>query len=337
MEVMIKEGNWVNPQIKDHFYDQFLKEPTKDNFRDFMKKSCGELNEMDFKETWIDKGPLAKIMLAMANNGGGIIVFGVKENEDNTFDILGLDSLKDTADISNSISRLVSSSLDYEVFNFVFDSDVYGKFENKKFQIMVIHDTPERLPFVSLGQSEKIEKDVIYVRRGTKSEKATSEEINRIIERKIATIYSENTDMSLDQHLEQLKKLYGKRFSPEVVGVSTTSADERFSQKLYEIIEKNISDQNLGIEMLCDQIGISRANLYRKIKAISELSPTELIRNKRLEVALRYLKETNMSVSEVATLLGFNSHSYFSNSFKAFYGFTPTEFVQMNSANKEKM
>ena len=46
---------------------------------------------------------------------------------------------------------------------------------------MVIHDTPERLPFVSLGQSEKIEKDVIYVRRGTKSEKATSEEINRII------------------------------------------------------------------------------------------------------------------------------------------------------------
>ena len=91
------------------------------------------------------------------------------------------------------------------MFNFVFDSDVYGKFENKKFQIMVIHDTPERLPFVSLGQSEKIEKDVIYVRRGTKSEKATSEEINRIIERKIATIYSENTDMSLDQHLEQLK------------------------------------------------------------------------------------------------------------------------------------
>lgn len=210
MEVMIKEGNWVNPQIKDHFYDQFLKEPTKDNFRDFMKKSCGELNEMDFKETWIDKGPLAKIMLAMANNGGGIIVFGVKENEDNTFDILGLDSLKDTADISNSISRLVSSSLDYEVFNFVFDSDVYGKFENKKFQIMVIHDTPERLPFVSLGQSEKIEKDVIYVRRGTKSEKATSEKINRIIERKIATIYSENTDMSLDQHLEQLKKLYSE-------------------------------------------------------------------------------------------------------------------------------
>ena len=134
---------------------------------------------------------------------------------------------------------------------------------------------------------------------------------------------------------EQLKRLYGKRFSPEVVGVNVTSADERFSQKLYEVIENNITDQNLGPEMLCEQIGISRANLYRKIKALSELSPAELIRNKRLEVSLRYLRDTDMSVSEVATLLGFNSHSYFSNSFKAFYGFTPTEFIQMNGADKK--
>ncbi|WP_300910658.1 hybrid sensor histidine kinase/response regulator transcription factor [uncultured Bacteroides sp.] len=133
---------------------------------------------------------------------------------------------------------------------------------------------------------------------------------------------------------EQLKKLYGKRFSPEVVGVNVKSADERFSQKLYEVIERNITDQNLGIEMLCEQIGISRANLYRKIKALSELSPAELIRNKRLEVSLRYLRDTDMSVSEVATLLGFNTHSYFSNSFKSFYGFTPTEFIQMNGVDK---
>ncbi|WP_291528707.1 hybrid sensor histidine kinase/response regulator transcription factor [Bacteroides sp. UBA939] len=142
---------------------------------------------------------------------------------------------------------------------------------------------------------------------------------------------------SLLRSREQLKKLYGKRFSPEVVGVNTTSADERFSQKLYEVIEKNISDQNLGVDMLCTQIGISRANLYRKIKAISELSPTELIRNKRLEVALRYLKDSDITVSEVANLLGFNSHSYFSNSFKALYGFTPSEFVQMNSEKTEKI
>lgn len=129
---------------------------------------------------------------------------------------------------------------------------------------------------------------------------------------------------------EQLKKLYGKRFSPEVIGLEVKSADERFSQKLFDVIERNISNDRLDVELLCTQIGISRANLYRKLKSITELSPMELIRNKRLEMAAKLLKDSKMNVSEIASHLGFNSHSYFSNSFKAFYGCTPTEFVQSN-------
>lgn len=127
---------------------------------------------------------------------------------------------------------------------------------------------------------------------------------------------------------EQLKKLYGKRFSLEVMGIEVKSADERFSQKLFDVIEQNISNDKLDVELLCTEIGISRANLYRKLKSITELSPMELIRNKRLEMAAKLLKESEMNVSEIALHLGFNSHSYFSNSFKAFYGCTPTEFVQ---------
>ena len=134
---------------------------------------------------------------------------------------------------------------------------------------------------------------------------------------------------------EQLKKLYGKRFSPDVMGIEVKSADERFSQKLFDVIEKNISNEKLDVELLCTEIGISRANLYRKLKSITELSPMELIRNKRLEMAAKLLKESEMNVSEIASHLGFNSHSYFSNSFKAFYGCTPTEFMQMKN-NQEQ-
>lgn len=134
---------------------------------------------------------------------------------------------------------------------------------------------------------------------------------------------------------EQLKKLYGKRFSLDVMGIEVKSADERFSQKLFDVIEKNISNEKLDVELLCTEIGISRANLYRKLKSITELSPMELIRNKRLEMAAKLLKESEMNVSEIASHLGFNSHSYFSNSFKAFYGCTPTEFVQMKN-NQEQ-
>ncbi|WFE84532.1 hybrid sensor histidine kinase/response regulator transcription factor [Parabacteroides chongii] len=127
---------------------------------------------------------------------------------------------------------------------------------------------------------------------------------------------------------EQLKKLYGKRFSPDVLGIEVKSADERFSQKLFAVIEQNISNDKLDVELLCTEIGISRANLYRKLKSITELSPMELIRNKRLEMAAKLLQDSEMNVSEIASHLGFNSHSYFSNSFKTFYGCTPTEFVQ---------
>lgn len=134
---------------------------------------------------------------------------------------------------------------------------------------------------------------------------------------------------------EQLKKLYGKRFSPDVMGIEVKSADERFSQKLFDVIEKNISNEKLDVELLCTEIGISRANLYRKLKSITELSPMELIRNKRLEMAAKLLKESEMNVSEIASHLGFNSHSYFSNSFKTFYGCTPTEFVQIKN-NQEQ-
>lgn len=84
------------------------------------------------------------------------------------------------------------------------------------------------------------------------------------------------------------------------------------------MIEKNISNPDLGIDLLSQELGLSRANLYRKLKAVTELSPTELIRNKRLEVAAKLLLETNYTVSEVAVYTGFNSHAYFTNCFKSF-------------------
>lgn len=229
----------MHPQVKDHFYDNFLKEPTKDNLKKFMKDSCGELNEVDFKGEWIDRGPLAKIMLAMANSGGGIIVFGVHQKDDNTFEPLGLETMKDDANINNEISKLVSTSLDYQVLNFAYDSSVYGEYENKKFQIVVVHDTPERLPFISLGQADKIEKDIIYVRRGTKSERATAEEINRILERKISTIYSENTDMLLEEHLLQLKELYDEL--PQKIRVLVRKGSKSGITKAIECFGENLA------------------------------------------------------------------------------------------------
>ena len=126
----------------------------------------------------------------------------------------------------------------------------------------------------------------------------------------------------------KLKELYGKRFTLDTLGVEVASTDELFLQKLYAIMEKNIANPELNLDGFSQDIGMSRTNLYRKIKALTNLSPGEFIRNFRLTMGAKMLKEAKLPVSDVYVAVGFNSHAYFSNCFKAFYGVSPTEYAR---------
>jgi len=129
------------------------------------------------------------------------------------------------------------------------------------------------------------------------------------------------------QSRARLKDIYGKRFSLESMGIEAVSLDERFMQKLYTILENNISNPELDLDSFSKEIGMSRTNLYRKIKAITGLSPKEYIRNFRLSIATKMLKDAKMPVSDVYVAVGFNSHAYFSNCFKAHFGVSPSEYA----------
>ena len=200
----------MHPQVKDKLYDIFLKEPTKDNFSSFVKSNCGEFDEIDYKKEWPDKGKLSRNILAMANSHGGIIIVGIEEQEEGTLLPTGLECFRDKADVNNEISKYISPGLDYEIFDFSYEGSDYKLMENKKFQMVVIYDTPERLPFISLGETTGLEKDCIYVRRGTKCEKASASEIESILETKLSVLFKETSELSLEEHLSQLKSLYGE-------------------------------------------------------------------------------------------------------------------------------
>ena len=195
-------------QIKDKFFDLIVKNPSRDGFKTFLKESCGELDNIDFKEKWITKGKLAKIMLAIANTGGGIIVFGIQENKGDKFVAVGIDELKDAADVEKEIKKLVPRNLSYSVLNFIYDDEIYGEYAGKMFQAIIIADAPEQLPFFSIGASDDIEKDCVYVRRGTSSEKASARDFETMFQRKLENVFKESNDLSLKEHLEQLKFLY---------------------------------------------------------------------------------------------------------------------------------
>lgn len=133
---------------------------------------------------------------------------------------------------------------------------------------------------------------------------------------------------------DKLRNIYGKSFSPEALGIEVMAENDRFTNKFFEVVEKNIDNPDLDIQMICDEIGLSRANLYRKLKAISSLSPMELVRNKRLEIAAKLLVESDYSISEIANYTGFSSHPYFTSCFKNQYGQTPSEYIETHRSQK---
>lgn len=197
-------------QIKDIVY-RLLQEPTLENFREFLRGQTGEHNSIDFKEKWIEQQKLAKEMLSIANSGGGIIIFGVHENKDKSFKYPGIEKIKDKAVVSNEVKNLIPSDLKYEIYDFVYDSSEYEKLNNHKYQMMVIESSPQFLPFLAQKDSDDLKMNRIYVRRGTSCEEANQEEIREVINRRVNYEYpNAGKPLELEDHLEQLKKLYDK-------------------------------------------------------------------------------------------------------------------------------
>lgn len=127
-------------QIKDTVYG-LLQEPTLDHFREFLQDQTGEHNAIDFKQEWIEKDKLAKLMLALANYGGGIVVFGVHENGDKTFSCDGLKELQAKEQIGAWIKPYLSSSLKYDVYDFSYQTSEYEALKGKQFQMLFVEDT----------------------------------------------------------------------------------------------------------------------------------------------------------------------------------------------------
>ncbi len=194
-------------QMKDLMYE-LLQEPSKEKFRNFIMNNTGEEDSVDFKSEWIERGKLSKLFLSLGNSGGGVIVFGIHENDDGTIEPVGLKRLEEPSKVHNMIDSLVPSKLVYEIFDFSFEGSEYQKLIGKKFQVVHVKDTPSFLPFLSLSETTGIEKGAIYIRRGTKCEKARGEEIEEILNRRIETQYSSSSILSLEDHLNQLNILY---------------------------------------------------------------------------------------------------------------------------------
>ncbi|MBP0905224.1 two-component regulator propeller domain-containing protein [Mariniflexile gromovii] len=124
---------------------------------------------------------------------------------------------------------------------------------------------------------------------------------------------------------QQLQQRYSNAL--ELNDIKTTSVDQLFLKKLKEVLNKNITNSDFNSELLSKNMLMSRMQLHRKLKALTGLSTTQLIRNERLKIAISLLKQSDLTISEIAYQIGFNTPSYFVKNFKDVYHCTPSEYL----------
>lgn len=108
--------------------------------------------------------------------------------------------------------------------------------------------------------------------------------------------------------------------------------DELLMERIMKVVNKHLSDSDFKVDVLTEEVGISRAQLHRKMKEMTGLSVTEFIRNIRLEQAARLLKEQKVNVTQVAYAVGFSKLAHFSTVFRKQFGVSPTEYIDNNNS-----
>lgn len=127
---------------------------------------------------------------------------------------------------------------------------------------------------------------------------------------------------------EQMKGRYALNSIAAGGDQPVSSADDAFLFKLNKLIMENMDNEGLNIEFLCQNMGVSRASLYNRLKSLTSMGANEYVNKLRIEKSMDLLRNTEMSITEIAERIGFSSSRYFSTAFKKYTGITPTQFKE---------
>lgn len=133
-----------------------------------------------------------------------------------------------------------------------------------------------------------------------------------------------------------IKEKYEGKHELHKEDIKIKSVDEKLLEKLEQIVKEQISDPDLSVETISRQIGVSRSQLQRKLKQLTNQNPSDYLKTSRLRYAAFLLTTKNLSISEVTYEAGFSSLSHFSNSFREFYGMSPSRYVELNRGGADE-
>ncbi len=132
---------------------------------------------------------------------------------------------------------------------------------------------------------------------------------------------------SLLSNRNKVREYFASSPLAHIKTMAHTKADERFLDRLNEIILEHMAEVGFDVEHLADHMHMSRPTLYRKIKAISDLTPNDLINVARLKKAAQLLSEGQYKIYEVSDQVGYSSQTHFGRNFQKQFGMSPSEYV----------
>lgn len=132
---------------------------------------------------------------------------------------------------------------------------------------------------------------------------------------------------------ENLRERFGGALQPGKLPAGIGDLDQQFLRKFTAFIDTHFADPNLTVERLSEDFGLSRVQLFRKTKALLGESPNDFIQHIRLKKASQLLRESKLTVAEIAYQVGYSSPGYFSTAFKGKYACSPSEWQEKNRSD----
>lgn len=154
-------------------------------------------------------------------------------------------------------------------------------------------------------------------------EKGADDYINKPFDSMVLKSRVENL-LRLRMHLVEK---FSTQFQLQPRAITIENTDQKFLQKAIDTIEAHIADENLNVELLAMELAVSKTQLYRKLKALTNYSANQFIRIIRLKRAANILEQGQQNIAEVMDATGFSNYSYFNNCFKEYFGEFPKDYV----------
>lgn len=193
---------------------RFVAEPTREGLQELIRFFGGEFDQYELKEAWPPLPRMAKTALAIANSGGGVILFGIR---DATLEPVGLLELASKQAVFDTFRSYIPAPLLNEItlLDFDYADASYEPLRGRQIQVLAVPDLPEHIPFVCEEEwhkdDEHVRRGAIYVRSGTNTREGNYDQVQRLLNRRLDTVSPQSSTNRVKRELDQLLILQATR------------------------------------------------------------------------------------------------------------------------------